>query len=369
MVVVINKYMRENKIIESGNGNVGFEEDVLELTQDELLFKELLKQYEVEEVKVGSTHVGTLVEETEKYYIFDINNKSSVFVPKNMSEVIAMSGIEIGDETEVYITSIIDNKDFIINGSVYTLLMSDLSDTLSNSIKRGEILTGTPVEMNHAGYTVETEINGQTVNLFMPHLLTDVNKIPDQESLLNTEIKFIASETNKDGQTQYIASRKAYLQTLIKKAFSELENGQQYDGVVTGTTKFGVFVQFNKCLTALIHKSNLSEDGLELFNKNEIEPGMLLPFLIKSLDYKKRNIFGTQIAGESLWDNIKIGDVLTGKINDIKAFGLLVELDYETRGLIHKSNMKNVQYNIGEEIDVVITNINKSNRQITLKQK
>ena len=91
--------------------------------------------------------------------------------------------------------------------------------------------------------------------------------------------------------------------------------------------------------------------------------------LIKSLDYKKRNIFGTQIAGESLWDNIKIGDVLTGKINDIKAFGLLVELDYETRGLIHKSNMKNVQYNIGEEIDVVITNINKSNRQITLKQK
>lgn len=361
--------MTENKIIECGNGNIGFEEVETEITENELMFAELLTNYKVEKVKIGNIYNGELIEINDKYYIFDINNKSSVFIPKNETEDIALINVELGDFINVYITDIEDGKEYSINGSAYKLLMQELSEQLSDSVKNKKVLTGIPIQMNHAGYTLSVEVNNQIVYIFMPHLLTDVNKLPNKESIIGEEISFYVKEVKKDGQVQYIASRKEYLRSLISKEMRKLNKGQEAMGTVTGATKFGVFLQFNKCLTAMIHKSNLSEDGLEMFNNREIEAGMLLPFLIKSYDFKTSKIFGTQIVGESLWDKINVGDTLTGKIDDIKAFGLLVELDYETKGLIHKSNLENKQYKIGDMINVVITNVNKANRQVTLNFK
>ena len=361
--------IKTNKVIESGNGNFGFENEEIENLEGRELFRELLKDYQVSEIKVGNVYEGELIDKCKKYYTFDINNKSSVFINRNGSEDIAMDGVEIGDTLNVFITTIVDNKEFAIYGSVYTIMMADLTDKLVDYVKHRTVLTGTPIEMNHAGYTIQTVIENQTIYLFMPHLLTDVNKLPDPEAILGTEINFIVNESNRDGQIQYIASRKAFMKTMIKKELKNLSIGDQCMGVITGTTKFGVFVQFNTCLTALIHKSNLSEDGLKIFNERKIEPGMHIPFMIKTIDRRKEQIFGTQIIGDSLWDDIKVGDVLTGTINDIKHFGLLVELDYETKGLIHKSNLNNVQYNIGDKLDVIVTNVNKSNRQVTLNFK
>lgn len=361
--------IKRNRVIECGNGNVGFEDDILELTKEQEEFKELLNDFEFEQVVEGSVYDGILIDKSKKYYTIDINNKSTVYVSRSGSEEIAMEGVRIGDSVSVYITNIIDKNEYTIYGSVYTIIMADITTKLEGYVKDRNILSGIPITMNHAGYTIETEIDNQMIYLFMPHLLTDVNKLPDPESILGTEINFIVNESNKDGQIQYIASRKAFMKTKIKKELKNLSVGDQCMGVITGATKFGVFVQFNTCLTALIHKSNLSEEGLAVFNRREVEPGMHIPFMIKTIDRRKEQIFGTQIIGESLWDDIKVGDVLTGTINDIKHFGLLVELDYETKGLIHKSNLQDLQYKIGDKVDVIVTNVSKTNRQVTLNFK
>lgn len=356
--------MTEEKVLECGNGNIGFEE--ADSTVEDQEFKEALENYKVESIKTDKVYNGVLIDKDQKYFIFDINNKSSVYVPRNINEEMTLNDIEYGQEIDLYITSIVDNKEFFIYGSAYKLILDNLYDTLNDCVIEKEVLTGTPVEMNHAGYTLNVNVNDQNINLFMPHLLTDVNKLPDPQSIIGEEISFILKKITKDGQTQYIVSRKDYLKTLLKKEFKALYKNQQCLGIVTGTTSFGVFVQFNTCLTAMIHKSNLSEEGKEYFNKGQIKPGMQMPFLIKSFDFKSKKVFGTQIMTESLWDKVEAGDTLTGKINNIKPFGLLIELDYETKGLIHKSNMKNKQYHIGDDVEVKVTNVNKSNRQITL---
>jgi len=76
----------------------------------------------------------------------------------------------------------------------------------------------------------------------------------------------------------------------------------------------------------------------------------------------------TQVLRESLWDNIKNNQVLTGKVKDVKQFGTLVNLDDETVGLIHTSEMEKLKskFQSGQEIKVKVLSVDRSSRKIFL---
>lgn len=317
--------------------------------------------------KVGNKVTGTLIAKGDKYAYIDFKGKTSVCIDVTPQEAIILSTMEVGSQAEVLITSIEDKKTFEIGGSLYQLKMIEMADFLDNVFEKRIPLTGTPTELNHAGYHVSINIEDQQMSIFMPHLLTDVNKLPSPESILNTEIEFYLEQVRKDGQISYIASRKAYLLNMAIKEKRNLQKGGKYDGFVTGCTDFAVFVQFNKCLTGMIHKSNLTEEAVALLPN--IPAGTTIEFFVK--DIMKDKLFLTQVLRDSLWDSISINDTLTGTVNSVKDFGVMVDLDYETKGLLHKSVLTNSleSYKRGDKVNVVVTNVNKNNRQITLALK
>jgi small subunit ribosomal protein S1 len=157
----------------------------------------------------------------------------------------------------------------------------------------------------------------------------------------------------------YIVSRRKYLQSLISEEVKNLETGRVYSGNVTGTTPFGVFIEFNDCLTGMIHKTNLNPEWQERIS--EITPGFEIDFYVKEII--KDKIILTQILRESLWDVIKVGQILTGKVKDNKQFGSLIYLDNETIGLVQNPNKTLL---IGEEIKVKVTLVDRQNRKIFL---
>jgi small subunit ribosomal protein S1 len=144
----------------------------------------------------------------------------------------------------------------------------------------------------------------------------------------------------------------------------ELIEGSLYQGNVTGTTPFGVFVEFNDCLTGMIHKANIVEEYRERIQ--DIKPGTIIEFYVKEINRKK--IILTQIMRESLWDYIKVGDILKGTVRDNKNFGTLVSLDDETMGLIHTSELEkiNKRFNQGDVLNVKILAVDRQNRKIFL---
>jgi predicted RNA-binding protein with RPS1 domain len=83
---------------------------------------------------------------------------------------------------------------------------------------------------------------------------------------------------------------------------------------------------------------------------------------------KNNKIILTQILKESMWDSIKVGKVLTGKIRDIKNFGALITLDDETTGLIQTAyiNRNEKKYNVGDEVKVKVISLIKDDRKIYL---
>jgi predicted RNA-binding protein with RPS1 domain len=154
------------------------------------------------------------------------------------------------------------------------------------------------------------------------------------------------------------------LQSLIKDKLSKLEYNKVYTGNVTGTTDFGIFVEFETCLTGMIHKANVNAELVPFINK--IEPGTEIEFYIKEV--VKDKLILTQILRQTLWDTLKIGDRLPGRVKVIKNFGALISLDEETNGLIHNSELEkqNQKIHEGQEIKVKVISVQRAERKIFL---
>jgi ribosomal protein S1 len=362
--------MIETKLNTGTGNNKGFE---LEVEQKQNPFTVALLEFEktnsYPSFTIGSKVSGTLSSINSKVAMINCKGKNEIQIPMSPNEKAIADTLTIGQAVSVMITSVVDSENYDVYGSLHELKLAELSEFLDKAVRNKTVITGMVKDMSFAGYTVTAYVEDQEISLFMPHLLTDVNKLPDAQSILYTEIEFLLQEVYKDGQKQYLASRKAH---LLNKAVGELKRltiGGGYRGFITGSTDFAIFVQFNECLTGMIHKSNLAPEAADLLDKGEILPGMLIDFWVK--DVTKGKLFLTQVMRESLWDNIKTNDILTGKISGIKDFGLMVDLDYETKGLLHKSVLpRGVDtYKKGEHLTVVVTNVNKNNRQITLALK
>ena len=310
----------------------------------------------------GDILTVTFVDFSNGFFNFDGKLKDYIRVDGKPSEERYLKNIKSGDTIDVLIINVSDDSDFIIEGSVSMLYESIARESLKAFIG-GKSMEVFVREMTPAGYIVEINHEGISIPAFMPNTLAGVNKLHDPKSLVGKNLEVSIESYSKEENT-HIVSRRRFLRTLINEAIKKLIPGGVYKGVVTGTTKFGVFVEFDECLTGMIHKSNVNpewQDKLET-----IKPGTEIEFYVKEII--KDKIILTQIPKETVWDTIKMNQILKGKVVDNKTFGTLVSFDEETMGLIHTSELK--KYDklpaIGQKIDVKVVGIDRGSRKIFL---
>jgi hypothetical protein len=133
-------------------------------------------------------------------------------------------------------------------------------------LDEGSPVIGRVKELTPAGYSVEIDYEGVTLSGFMPNTLAGINKLSNPESIVGETFEVMIETFSREEGT-YIVSRKKYLQSLIPEAIKQLEFGKVYEGFVTGTTDYGAFVEFNDCLTGMIHKSNINPEFADAFGK------------------------------------------------------------------------------------------------------
>ena len=54
------------------------------------------------------------------------------------------------------------------------------------------------------------------------------------------------------------------------------------------------------------------------------------------------------------------------KVKSVKSFGVLVQLDFETVGLIHESELKGKTFKYGDVVNTKVASINKNQRKVNL---
>jgi len=295
------------------------------------------------------------------HILFDGGFKDYVRVENKPNEAKYLVNTKVGDSVDVFIVSV-NQTDYMITGGISSLYESRAHENLK-SIEEGDSISCFVKELTPAGYNVDIYYDAITLQGFMPNTLAGINKLYNPESILGKKLDVMIESYSKEEGT-YIVSRRKYLKSLEAEEIKNLKQGEVYKGNVTGTTDFGVFVEFNECLTGMIHKTNINPEWQDKLS--QIQPGFEIEFYIKEII--KDKIILTQVLRETLWDTIKIGQVITGKVKDIKQFGALVMLDHETIGLIHTSELEKSakKVNVGSDVKVKIIAIDRGVRKIFL---
>lgn len=163
---------------------------------------------------------------------------------------------------------------------------------------------------------------------------------------------------------------------------ASLQVGSKIRGIISSITDYGLFVEVAKGVEGLVHISEVSwSDRISDLNKH-FKVGQDIEAVIVSLDKDNRRMsLSVKQLGKNPWDTVaeeyQIGQKLTGKITNITDFGIFVQVIPGVDGLVHISDISWTEhiknpadlYTKGQEIDVIITDINKAKKKISLSIK
>lgn len=341
-------------------------DDLLKMYIPEINNSEQLKSIMIP--KKNDMVEGLVMGQIGKWILLDCGYKDDVYLELKSKEVELLKdkNLQIGDKLNVLITEVGDNNDFSISGSYHSLLLEKAGDIISDGFTTNQAFDCYVRESTSAGYFTDIIIENIKTEAFMPNTLAGINKLYDPDSIVGETIKVMVENVTDTG---FIVSRKKYLKSIISQTIKDVECGIQYIGVVTGTTDFGIFVEFNECLTGMIHKANIDPEIVS--NISLVHPGDEISFFVKEiLEYRNGfKLILSQVDRQTLWDTIEIGQILKGKVKNVKPIGILVQLDEETIGLVKNSElekMNNPIYDKGYDIEVKVSYIQRNERKIYL---
>lgn len=196
----------------------------------------------------------------------------------------------------------------------------------------------------------------------------------------DVDVKVIRVDTKRN---RAVFSRKALMVEEKRKAVAEIWNnlsvGDVVEGKVMRFTDYGAFVDIGG-VDGLLHISEISWGKLK-HPEEILKIGDIINVKILSLNEDKGKIsLGLKQTQPEPWslvgDKYQVGDVLEGKVVQIKEYGAFVELEAGLDGLVHISEIANKrvenvfdELKIGETVNVRIMEIDPDKRRISLSIK
>jgi small subunit ribosomal protein S1 len=245
-----------------------------------------------------------------------------------------------------------------------------------DKISPGETIKGTVRDVLDFGVFVDLGL----VEGMIPRseLSYDRGVIPTEVVSAGQEIEVKILDLNRE-TGKVTLSRKRLGQDPWATITERYPVGQAITGKVVTIQKFGAFVQLEEGITGLIHTDDMSwekekKPPEEYFKLNDSVTCQVL-----SIDTtKKRLALGLKHLMRDPWnemaDKYPVGSKQKGVVTSIRPFGAFVKLDEYTEGLLHISDLswtKRVKdpseiLKAGDETEVVILKLDKTNRRIGL---
>ena len=347
-----------------------FEEDTpyADRKADEEMYNQTLSKVVENEVVEG-----TVMAIGKREVLVNIGYKSEGVI--NISEFRYNPDLKVGDKVEVYVETAEDKKGQLIlsHRKAHSLRSWDL---VNEAFEKDEIVKGYVKCRTKGGMIVD--VFG--IEAFLPGSQIDVKPIRDYDVFVNKTMDFKIVKINNEYRN-VVVSHKALIEAEIEaqkaEIISKLEKGQILEGTVKNITSYGVFVDLGG-VDGLIHITDLSwgrinhpEEVVQLDQKINV---VILDFD----DTKKRIALGLKQLQPHPWDaldpNLKVGDVVKGKVVVIADYGAFVEIQPGVEGLIHVSEMswslhlRSAQdfLKVGDEVEAVILTLDREERKMSL---
>ena len=163
---------------------------------------------------------------------------------------------------------------------------------------------------------------------------------------------------------------------------ADLKVGDKVHGKVVVMADYGAFVEIAPGVEGLIHVSEMSWSQHLRSAQEFLKVGDEVDAVILTLDRQERKMsLGIKQLKDDPWKNIEekfpVGSKHTGKVRNFTNFGVFVELEEGVDGLVHISDLswtKKVKHpseftQLGAEMDVVVLEIDKDSRRLSLGHK
>lgn len=250
---------------------------------------------------------------------------------------------------------------------------------LEEAMENGDILSGVINGKVKGGLTVM--IN--SIRAFLPGSLVDVRPVKDTSHFEGKEIEFKVIKLDKK-RNNVVVSRRAVLEATLgeeRKALLEnLQEGSVIKGIVKNITDYGAFVDLGG-IDGLLHITDLAWRRVK-HPSEVLEVGQEVEAKVLKFDQDKQRVsLGIKQLGEDPWSGLTRrypqGTRLFGKVSNLTDYGAFVEIEQGIEGLVHVSEMdwtnKNVHpskvVQLGDEVEVMILEIDESRRRISLGMK
>ena len=246
-------------------------------------------------------------------------------------------------------------------------------------LEKGQILEGTV--KNITSYGVFVDLGGVDGLIHITDLswgrVDDPHKVVELDQKINVVIRDCDDEKN------CIALGLKQLTPHPWDALdADLKVGDHVKGKVVVIADYGAFVEIQPGVEGLIHVSEMSWSQHLRSAQEFLKVGDDVEAVILTLDRDERKMsLGIKQLKEDPWEAIEVkypvGSKHTAKVRNFTNFGVFVELEEGVDGLIHISDLswtKKVKHpseftQVGAEIDVVVLDIDKENRRLSLGHK
>jgi small subunit ribosomal protein S1 len=248
-----------------------------------------------------------------------------------------------------------------------------------SKLEKGQVLEGTV--KNITSYGVFIDLGGVDGLIHITDLSWGRVSHPEEVVQLDQKLNVVILDFD-DAKKRIALGMKQLTPHPWDSLDASLKVGDTVKGKVVVIADYGAFVEISPGVEGLIHVSEMSWSQHLRSAQEFLKVGELIEANILTLDREERKMsLGIKQLKEDPWDKISekypVGSQHAAKVRNFTNFGVFVEIEEGVDGLIHISDLswtKKIKHpseftQIGEEIQVVVLEIDKSNRRLSLGHK
>ena len=292
---------------------------------------------------------------------------------KHPSEV-----LEVGQEVEAKVLRFDQDKQRVSLG--LKQLGEDPWDGLARRYPQGHRLFGKVSNLTDYGAIVEIEQGIEGLVHVSEMDWTNKNVHPSKVVQLGDEVEVMILDIDEDKRRISLGMKQC--QPNPWQDFeANFKKGDKIKGAVKSITDFGVFVGLPGNIDGLVHLSDLSwtESGEEAVRK--YKKGEEVEAVVLAIDVEKERIsLGIkQLEGDPFNNYLSVNDkgaLVKGSVKSVEAKGAVIALGDEVEGYLPASEFDServedltTKLKEGDEVEAIITNVDRKNRSIKLSVK
>jgi small subunit ribosomal protein S1 len=330
-------------------------------------FAELFEEsFASQQIKPGAIIKGTVVA---------VNDAEAVIPIEQFQNEKGEADVSVGDEFEVALDAVEDgfgetklSREKAVRARTWT--------ELEQAFEKSEVVTGVINGRVKGGFTVEID----NVRAFLPGSLVDVRPVRDPVYLEGKSLEFKVIKLDQR-RNNVVVSRRAVVEQEYsaerEQLLESLQEGNSVKGIVKNLTDYGAFVDLGG-IDGLLHITDMAWKRVK-HPSEVVDVGQEIDVKILKFDRERQRVsLGIKQLGDDPWHDLARRyppqTRLFGKITNIADYGCFVEIEEGVEGLVHVSEMdwtnKNVNpakiVQIGEEVEVMVIEIDEERRRISL---